>query len=215
MKLSLIFLSVILISCSAKVEFNQELADELSALAKVDQTAGWLPLGKFIEYSRQEWENYKDSVFGANKVRAEEIFNEQGYPGFELVGEQGSRNYWLLVQHCDFDPNFQERVLVGMKEEIEKNNANKSNYAFLSDRVNINLGKPILYGTQVSYNGSGQAVVNNLQDSANVNIRRAEVGLEPLEVYLNRMTESHFEMNRENFLSRGITEPMLYPVSEE
>jgi hypothetical protein len=44
----------------------------------------------------------------------------------------------------------------------------------------------------------------------NVNKRRAEVGLEPLEQYLNMMTLMHFEMNKENLKAQGIREPRLY-----
>jgi len=192
------------------VEFNQELANELTLMAEVDQTAAWIPEGKFKEYSQEEWQAYKDSVFTTNKNRAEQIFNEYGFPGFDLVGEKGSFNFWLIVQHCDFDPDFQQKVLASMKIEISRDNANKRNFAYLTDRVNKNLDKKIVYGTQVTYNKFGQAIPQPLEDSVNVDKRRAEVGLEPLVDYLNRMTESHWEMNKENMLNRGITEPKLY-----
>jgi hypothetical protein len=35
-----------------------------------------------------------------------------------------------------------------------------------------------------------------LTDSANVNKRRESIGLEPIEAYLNIMSEMHFEMNK-------------------
>lgn len=53
-----------------------------------------------------------------------------------------------------------------------------------------------------------------LEDSLNVNKWRAEVGLEPLEEYLNGLTICHFEMNKRNMLNRGITEPKLYEVKD-
>ena len=43
-----------------------------------------------------------------------------------------------------------------------------------------------------------------------MNKRRKSIGLEPIEIYLNGMSEMHFEMNKENMLKRGITEPKLY-----
>lgn len=195
-------------------EYNQALADKLSKLAELDQTAAWLPEGKFKEYSLEEWNAYKDSVFTTNQKQAEAIFNEFGFPGFDLVGEQGAHDFWLIVQHCDFDPEFQEEVLTSMKKEIEQNNASKRNYAYLIDRVRKNTGKKIIYGTQVTYNSLGQAISRPLEDSLNVNSRRAGVGLEPIEVYLNELTVMHFEMNKENMLRKGIKEPNLYEVKE-
>ncbi|MEP2023426.1 MAG: DUF6624 domain-containing protein [Reichenbachiella sp.] len=197
----------------AIVEFNQELANELAQMVEVDQTAAWIPEGRFKEYSREEWQAYKDSVFTTNKKRAEEMFNEHGYPGFDLVGEQGSFDFWLIVQHCDFDPEFQKQVLLAMETQISKENANKRNFAYLTDRVNKNMGKKLIYGTQVTYNRFGQAIPQSLEDSANVDVRRADVGLEPLVDYLNRMTESHWEMNKENMINRGITEPKLHETA--
>lgn len=196
------------------VVFNQELANEIIQMAEVDQTAAWIPEGKFKDYTSEQWNAYKDSVFTKNKKRAEEIFNQHGFPGFDLVGEKGAHDFWLIVQHCDFDPAFQSAVLKDMKAEIDKNNASKKNYAYLIDRVNKNIGKKIIYGTQVTYS-EGQAISIPLEDPANVNKRRAEVGLEPLEEYLNVMTISHFEMNKEQMLKRGITEPKLYEVPEK
>lgn len=197
------------------VKYNSKIASELANRAALDQTAAWLPEGKFEDYTKEEWEAYKDSVFTTNKTYLEKVLNEHGFPGIDLVGEEGAHDFWLMAQHCDFDPDFQNRVLEKMKIEVDKNNVNKSNYAYLVDRVRKNTGQKILYGTQVRYNrNTGQAYPKPLEDSANVNQRRKEVGLEPLEEYLNRMTISHFDMNRENMLSRGVTEPKLYSVPE-
>ena len=57
---------------------------------------------------------------------------------------------------------------------------------------------------------TGQAYPKDLEDSLNVNERRKSIGLEPLEEYLNEMTEMHFEMNKEYYSEKGITEPKLY-----
>lgn len=212
--------SLIFQACSQKrqtteervIQFDQGLADELKQMAEVDQTAAWMRKGKFKDYSLDEWRAYKDSVFRTNKKRAEEIFDKYGYPGFTLVGERGSHDFWLIVQHCDFDPDFQINVLKDMKTEMENGNASKRSYAYLIDRVHKNLGKRIIYGTQVTYNEYGQAISRPLEDSANVNVRRAEMGLVPLEAYLNELTVGHFEMNKANLLNKGITEPKLYKV---
>lgn len=194
-----------------KVEFNQELANELEKMAEIDQIAAYIPQGKYKELSESEWNYFRDSVFTANQKRVGEIFAEYGFIGFDLAGESGSRNFWMIVQHSDHNPEFQKEVLKEMKKEVDKQNAISSDYGFLFDRVNLNTGQSQIYGTQVTYNmNNGQAYPKKLEDSINVNQRRKSIGLEPIEEYLNEMSEMHFEMNKENYLNKGITEPTLY-----
>ena len=223
-KLSLLFVvGLLFLTCAQaigqsskynKIEFNQGLADELKTMAEDDQVAAYIPQGKFKDWSTEKWNNFKDSVFTTHKKRLEEIFEKFGYPGYDLVGKMGSQHFWLMVQHCDSDPAFQRRVLEKLKIEVDKKNADGSNYGLLTDRVKINSGEKQIYGTQVTYNSLGQAYPKNLADSASVNKRRAEVGLEPIEEYLNLMTQMHFEMNKGYLKSKGITKPMLYKTNE-
>jgi hypothetical protein len=197
-----------------KIEFNQGLADELKTMTEIDQVAAYVPQGKYKLLTRVQWDKFKDSVFTTHKVRLEKIFDEFGYPGYDLVGKEGSNNFWLMVQHSDKDIDFQSRVLEKLKTEVDNNNADGSNYGLLTDRVKINKGEKQIYGTQVTYNVQGQAYPKPLVDSVNVNKRRAEVGLDPLEQYLNMMTLMHFEMNKDNLKARGITEPRLYKTTD-
>lgn len=190
--------------------YNQGLADELSTMAKVDQIAAYVRQGIYKEWTVERWNHFKDSVFTTHKKRLEEIFYTYGYPGYSLVGELGSQNFWLMVQHCDFDPIFQSKVLEKLKVEVDHHNADGSNYALLTDRVKINTGEKQIYGTQVTYNTLGQAYLLSLADSVNVNQRRSEVGLEPLEEYLNNMTQMHFEMNKDYLKSKGVLKPTFY-----
>nr|WP_321228847.1 DUF6624 domain-containing protein [uncultured Psychroserpens sp.] len=198
-----------------KVTFNQALADELKKMAETDQVAAYIPQGKHKELSEEDWNIFKDSVFTTHEKRLQDIFNKNGFVGFALAGEEGSKNFWLMVQHCDHNPDFQKKVLEKMKIEVGNENADPSNYGLLVDRVNTNTGKPQVYGTQVTYNfNTGQAYPKTLDDSVNVNKRRKSINLDPLEVYLNEMTKMHFRMNKEGYLKdKGITEPKLYTIN--
>lgn len=194
-----------------KVEYNQELTEELKKMAEVDQIAAFVPQGEYKEWPIEKWDSFKDSVFTTHQKRLEQIFDEYGFVGFDLAGEDGSQNFWLMVQHSDHNPEFQKEVLEKMKTEVENENAKPTNYGLLVDRVRLNTGEKQVYGTQVTYNlKTGQAYPKSLEDSVNVNERRSSIGLEPIEEYLNRMTEMHFEMNKENYLKIGVTEPKLY-----
>jgi hypothetical protein len=76
------------------------------------------------------------------------------------------------------------------------------------------MGGNQIYGTQVTYNSLGQAYPKSLADSTNVNKRRSEVGMEPIEEYLNMMTQMHFEMNKEYLKRQGITKPTFYQTKK-
>lgn len=196
------------------VEFDQVLADELKQMAEIDQIAAYIPQGMYKEWPTEKWSQFKDSVFVSNESRVQEIFNKHGFVGFDLAGKEGSGNFWLIVQHSDHNPDFQQSVLDKMKIEVEKQNADPSSYGLLVDRVNLNTGKQQVYGTQVDYNiETGQAFPKNLMDSLAVDERRKSIGFPPLAQYLDEMTEMHFEMNKAYFIENGIKEPKLYPFN--
>ncbi len=216
-----LLISLLLLGCKEKPQeikeptqkttFNQPLADELEQMAEIDQIAAYIPQGAYTQLSPEEWQAFKDSVFTTHQKRLKEIFDTHGFVGFDLAGEEGSQNFWLMVQHSDHNPVFQQEVLAKMKIAVENDNAIPSNYGLLVDRVHLNTGKPQVYGTQVDYNfEKAQAFPKNLADSANVNKRRAALGMEPLEDYLNDMSQSHYYMNQEFYKEKGIEGPTLY-----
>lgn len=182
-------------------------------MVKVDQIAAYIPQGKYKEYTHEQWNNFKDSIFTGDKNRVESMFNRYGFLGFDKVGKDGSTNFWLLVQHSDKYPEFQKKVLKSMDKEIKKGNADSKNYAYLYDRVKVNAGEKQLFGTQVTYETqtTGRAIPKNgLSDSANIDKLRKNYGLEPLKDYLNDMTTAHYEMNKDHYEKMGITKPNLY-----
>jgi len=188
---------------------NKELTSKLLAMRAIDQAAVYPPSEKSKE-SIKRWRVFKDSIFLHHCTELEGIFEEFGYPGHSMVGEDGALSFWLMVQHCDHDLAFQRRVLTTMKTELDRENINARHFGLLTDRVRKNSAQKQLYGTQVTYNDQGQAIPRPLEDSLNVDKRRKEIGLESIKEYLNRMTTNHFNMNKDNFLKKGITQPLLY-----
>ncbi|MBZ4191129.1 DUF6624 domain-containing protein [Niabella beijingensis] len=219
MKKRYCFIATLLICISTAAQektYNAALANELAAMVKTDQIAAKPPAGAYKDLDKADWQHFKDSVFQTHKKRLAVIYRDHGYPGYDLVGKEGAFNFWLMVQHCDFDPAFQQQVLEGMRQQVDKKNAPADKYGWLTDRVNLNTGKPQIYGSQVTYNtDSCQAYPKNLYDSVHVNKRRALLGMEPLEAYLNAMSEIHFEMNRESYMKQGITGPKRYPQNKQ
>ncbi len=120
-----------------------------------------------------------------NEIEAKKILKAYGYPGYDLVNEKGSEQFWAIAQHCDDDVAFQDRVLKLMKVQVAKNNANKENYALLVDRVLVNKHQKQIYGTQVHVDPkTHKATPLPLKYPKSVNKLRRQVGMEPLEKYL-------------------------------
>jgi hypothetical protein len=173
--------------CQSKI--NTGLQNKIKLMFKEDQK--WriesqkLSDGKHSAYNEatvnRNWEK-SDSL---NMIKAKSIIKRYGFPGFDLVGEGSSGQFWAIIQHCDNDIKFQQRVLVLLDKQVQAHNALGENYALLKDRVLINTGKKQLYGTQVKYNPATKtAKPLPTEDSTNVDKRRKSVGLQPLNDYL-------------------------------
>ena len=120
-----------------------------------------------------------------NMIEAKIIIKKYGFPGYFLVGEDGSDGFWAIIQHCDQDVVFQQKVLALMLKELKRHNATGEKFALLQDRVLIGQGRKQLYGTQVRLDlKTHNAKPFPIQDSLNVNLRRKAVGLSPLQDYL-------------------------------
>lgn len=156
-------------SDDAPVEFDQSLSDELIAMQEADQQASGL---------------HED-----RQARLAEIFEEHGWPGHGLVGEEGSTAAWVIAQHSDLDLAFQERALELLTEAVAENDASPGDLAYLTDRVAVARGEPQTYGTQIRCEKRKPVPPTPVADPAAVDELRAEAGLEPLDDYLDEMTE--------------------------
>lgn len=213
---NLIFIfSIILVSsCVSKKKISESekenIKKELSEMVEIDQKYAGIPFGSYITNTEKFFTD-RDSINKVNKEKIDNYIKKYGFLGFDKVGEEGSNHFWLIVQHSDNFPDFQKKVLKMMKKEVDKNNAHKSNYAYLFDRIRVNKKQKQYFGTQCSYNKLGQATPKyGLEDSINVDERRKKYELEPLKKYLNERTKAHFEMNKTVLISQGIKEPLLY-----
>lgn len=123
----------------------------------------------------------------ANRLWLAEQVEQFGWPGKSLVGPQAAHAAWLLVQHADADPDFQERCLELMKA-APAGEVTPVDLAYLTDRVLVARGRPQVYGTQC------EEVAGRFQPRACIepealDQRRKEVGLPPIKEYLQTMEE--------------------------
>lgn len=128
------------------------------------------------------------AVFNENHLihldKVETILNERGWLGSDIVGEQGNRTLFLIIQHSDLE--IQLKYLSMMKEATRKGNVVSGDLAHLQDRIASKTEKPQIYGSTIKrYHETGIFDVWPIIDPANVDKRRSSVGLEPIAEYLN------------------------------
>lgn len=117
-----------------------------------------------------------------NTAWAKSILEKHGWPGYDLVGKDGSGSFFLLIQHADADPAFQKHSLDLMKAAVERRQASAGQLAYLTDRVLTSEGKPQRYGTQF-IRVDGKLTPTPIEDAAQVDARRLKLGMPTMAEY--------------------------------
>ena len=175
-------------------QFYKNLSQQIDSLVTEDQKWRLLRVqveNKEIDTVSVEFLSKKiretDSL---NFIIIKQIFEDYGFPGYDKVGESSSQNFFLLVQHSDRHPEFQDSVLIKIKIEVDRNNASSIDYAYLVDRVKVNANQMQVYGTQVGPNSTGTSFEPApVIKPENLNERRKSVGLCPIEEYIKVVNE--------------------------
>ncbi len=183
------------------------LRDELLKRTKTDQEARHalinfmkannnLDISKLDKEKQVEYMKLIEVVSLADQENTKwlkEIIEKQGWPTYTKVGKDGAQSAWLLVQHADADPKFQ-RVCLDLMTKAPRNEVSLSNLAYLTDRVLLAEGKKQLYGTQF-IRILGKLQPRPLEDEANIDKRRAEMGLSTLADYV-KILEQQYDSNK-------------------
>ena len=133
------------------------------------------------------------AIDSANTARMKEIVRQYGWPGPELVGVDGTEAAFLLVQHAEHE--FQKQMLPLVERAYREKKLQGQDYALLLDRVLVAEGKPQVYGTQAKRFDQWkdkEPVFDPIEDEANVDKRRAEVGLFPMAEYRRLLKQLYF-----------------------
>lgn len=133
--------------------------------------------------------------------RMRQIVAAHGWPGTSLVGADGEHAAWLLVQHADDAPDFQELCL-GLMNEANPGDVNVKNRAYLVDRVRVNTHRPQVYGTKFWTDDQGVFGPRPLENAETLDERRSSVGLRPFAEYRDQM----LALNQKAELSRRDTQ---------
>ena len=162
-----------------RVEQDQAIRNELIKKGADHPDRSILARMKAIDASNTKWMRI--------------IVRKYGWPSPTLVGRDGTEAAFLLVQHADLA--FQKQMLPFVTKAYRQGDLSGQSYALLLDRVLVGEGKPQVYGTQAKRFEEwvgGQPVLEPIEDEANVDKRRAEVGLSPLSEYRELLKRIYF-----------------------
>lgn len=175
------------------------LRQELLKMVAQDQAIRNELIKKGIERPDKTLEARMTAIDRANTARVKEIVRRHGgWPGPELVGPDGTEAAFLIVQHADHAT--QKEMLPLVRSAYKSGKLSGQSYALLLDRTLVGDGKPQVYGTQAKrfeHWKNGEPALEPIEDEANVDKRRAEVGLFPLSEYLKIMKQLYFPQSKE------------------
>ncbi len=118
-----------------------------------------------------------------NQERLAAIVNRTGWPTISRVGARASAVAFLIVQHAPLD--YQLKYLPLIRAAVAAGEQKPSQLALLEDRILLRQGRPQRYGSQV--NTSNGIRPFPIEDEANLDKRRAEVGLKPVAEYIQQV----------------------------
>lgn len=157
---------------------NTGLAAELLAMASEDaRVRGELAADGSLS---EGYQPRMRAVHERNARRLEAMIEECGWPASELVGIEAAQAAWLVVQHAISRPGLMRRALRLLREPANAGAVSLSQIAMLDERIRVMEGRRQLYGTQFDWDVAGEMSPLPVDDAAQVDERRAAVGLPPL-----------------------------------
>lgn len=142
-----------------------------------------------LPYSRELSDKYwpiKDKINKKNLKELKELIHENGgWPKISEVSSTVSGAAFLIIQHSE--PKTLQYYYSHFRKCVEEGEAEKRHLALMTDRMIGDLGAKQIYGTQISFDektGVYYLDLNEVIDPINLNKRRVEMDLKPIEEYL-------------------------------
>lgn len=169
------------------------LADDLAVMKETGQA-----LRKRIDYLdpespvQRKLMQHIELVDRSNTKRLKALMARCGWPSAATHGAPAVKDAWLVVQHAERDLLFQKQVLdlVEQAAAAGGDGLDKS-FAYLYDRIAVMEKRPQHYGTQLSAPTGYYCALefDRMDDRAQVEARRARLGMAPLDAYRRAVLE--------------------------
>ncbi|PKG76825.1 hypothetical protein CXF86_01775 [Shewanella sp. GutCb] len=126
----------------------------------------------------------------SNTGKLKAIIKKHYWVTKDLVGVKGVGAAFLVIQHSP-DVAFKVKMLPYLKQSyLNGEGVSGQQVALLTDRVLIAQGKKQIYGTQADVS-EGKVEFSPIEDETNVDKRREEMKMPPLDFYLKIMEKMY------------------------
>lgn len=150
------------------------------------------------EYKEQQLIYEKNHIINEKKVRT--ILDNYGWPTKEMIGEQGNWTICNVIQHSENEIRI--KYLPMMRKAVKEKKLEPRFLVRAEDRIATERGDLQIYGGQMKYYPETKSFnVWPVFDPANIDKRRAEIGLEPIAEFLKNRFD--FEWNLEEQIKRS------------
>lgn len=210
MRLIIVFFLLITISCvkeskSNNNKPNQSLIAVLDTIWQTEQTPIRLrdslmkiygaESNEFKEQQRIYEENHR-----VNEKKVTSILDKDGWPTKEIAGEQGNWTLCNVIQHSDNEIRI--KYLPMMRQAVKDKKLEPRFLVRAEDRIATERGDLQIYGGQMKFYPETKSFnVWPVYDPINIDKRRAEIGLEPIAIFLKNRFD--FEWNLEEQIKRS------------
>lgn len=165
------------------------LRDQLIAMRDRDQQARGLRDGKPIDLANLA------TIDRDLTAQLKQVFYAKGWPTIHLVGIDASNAALLILTHSP-DHAFQRDLLPQLEELSDSGKIDGSSLAIVIDKELVTSGQLQRYGSQFKQ-VNGQMAMYAVEDPTNLDRRRAQVMLMPMEAY-KHLLEGMYHLKASN-----------------
>jgi hypothetical protein len=162
-------------------------------------------LGKKFGYAsiemKQHWKKVSETD-SINTAVVSNIIDTYGWLSAKETSEKANSSLFLVIQHADIETR--EKYLPVLKEAVEQGRAKARDYAYLLDRTLMDKGKFQVYGSQLTGAKKGELSFYPIRDEKNVNERRKEMGLQPIEEYAKGLISEAYVLPKKDLYKNKI-----------
>ena len=134
-----------------------------------------------------------------NERKVKVILDKYGWPGKDIIGEQGNWTICNVIQHSDNEIRI--KYLPMIRQAVKDKKLHPRFLVRTEDRIATERGDLQIYGGQMKYYPETKSFnVWPVYDPVNIDKRRAEIGLEPISEFLK--SRFNFEWNLEEQIIR-------------
>ena len=145
-------------------------------------------IGRALGFESEAFKK-QDSIYHKNHAINEEkvtqLLDSMGWPRREIIGEQGNLTICNVLQHSNLE--VREKYLPLMRQAVKDQELAARFLVRAEDRIATDKNELQIYGGQLKYYPETESFnFWPIKDPANLEKRRAEMGLDSIEAFLQR-----------------------------